>query len=33
VAALGVHLVAAGIPASRLDLDADSALPITTVSA
>ena len=27
------HLVAAGIPASRLDLDADSALPITTVSA
>jgi N6-L-threonylcarbamoyladenine synthase len=33
VAALGAHLVAAGIPASRLDLDADSALPITTVSA
>ena len=33
VAALGAHLVAAGVPASRLDLDADSALPITTVSA
>jgi N6-L-threonylcarbamoyladenine synthase len=33
VAALGSHLVAAGVPASRLDLAADSALPITTVSA
>jgi N6-L-threonylcarbamoyladenine synthase len=32
VAALGTHLVAAGIPASRLDLPANSALPITTVS-
>jgi N6-L-threonylcarbamoyladenine synthase len=32
VAALGSHLVAAGIPASRLDLPADSALPLTTVS-
>jgi N6-L-threonylcarbamoyladenine synthase len=31
VAALGAHLVAAGIPASRLDLGADSALPVTTV--
>jgi N6-L-threonylcarbamoyladenine synthase len=33
VAALGAHLVTAGVAASRLDLDADSALPITTVSA
>jgi N6-L-threonylcarbamoyladenine synthase len=33
VAALGAHLVSAGVPASRLDLDADSALPITTVIA
>jgi N6-L-threonylcarbamoyladenine synthase len=32
VAALGAHLVAAGAPASRLDLGADSALPVTTVS-
>jgi N6-L-threonylcarbamoyladenine synthase len=32
VAALGAHLVAAGRPASRLDLPADSALPVTTVS-
>jgi len=32
VAALGSHLVAAGVPASHLDLPADSALPITTVS-
>jgi N6-L-threonylcarbamoyladenine synthase len=32
VAALGAHLVAAGVPASRLDLPADSALPVTTVS-
>lgn len=32
VAALGVHLVAAGRPPSRLDLPADSALPVTTVS-
>ncbi len=31
VAALGAHLVAAGAPASRLDLPADSALPLTTV--
>jgi N6-L-threonylcarbamoyladenine synthase len=33
VAALGAHLVAAGRPASRLDLPADSALPVTTVLA
>jgi N6-L-threonylcarbamoyladenine synthase len=32
VAALGSHLVAAGARASRLDLPADSALPVTTVS-
>jgi N6-L-threonylcarbamoyladenine synthase len=32
VAALGTHLVAAGVPASRLDLAADSALPVTTVT-
>jgi tRNA N6-adenosine threonylcarbamoyltransferase len=32
VAALGTHLVAAGVPASRLDLAADSALPVTTVA-
>ena len=31
VAALGVHLVAAGVPASHLDIPADSALPVTTV--
>jgi N6-L-threonylcarbamoyladenine synthase len=33
VAALGSHLVAAGTPPSRLDLSADSALPVTTVTA
>jgi N6-L-threonylcarbamoyladenine synthase len=32
VAALGSHLAAAGVAASRLDLPADSALPVTTVS-
>jgi len=32
VAALGSHLVAAGVAPSRLDLPADSALPLTTVS-
>ncbi|MBO4162295.1 MULTISPECIES: tRNA (adenosine(37)-N6)-threonylcarbamoyltransferase complex transferase subunit TsaD [Micromonospora] len=32
VAALGSHLVAAGVRPSRLDLPADSALPLTTVS-
>ncbi|MEV4726145.1 tRNA (adenosine(37)-N6)-threonylcarbamoyltransferase complex transferase subunit TsaD [Micromonospora humida] len=32
VAALGAHLVAAGVRPSRLDLPADSALPLTTVS-
>jgi N6-L-threonylcarbamoyladenine synthase len=32
VAALGAHLVAAGARASRLDLPADSALPVTTVA-
>lgn len=32
VAALGSHLVAAGVTPSRLDLPADSALPLTTVS-
>jgi N6-L-threonylcarbamoyladenine synthase len=32
VAALGVHLVAAGVPASRLDLPVDSSLAVTTVS-
>jgi N6-L-threonylcarbamoyladenine synthase len=32
VAALGAHLVAAGSPPSRLDLGADSGLPVTTVS-
>jgi len=32
VAALGAHLVAAGVPPSRLDLPADSALPVTTVT-
>lgn len=31
VAALGAHLVAAGVPPSRLDLPADPALPVTTV--
>jgi N6-L-threonylcarbamoyladenine synthase len=31
VAALGAHLVAAGVPPSPLDLPADSALPLTTV--
>jgi N6-L-threonylcarbamoyladenine synthase len=31
VAALGSHLVAAGVPASHLDIPADSALPVTTV--
>jgi N6-L-threonylcarbamoyladenine synthase len=32
VAALGAHLVSAGAPPSRLDLPADSALPLTTVT-
>jgi N6-L-threonylcarbamoyladenine synthase len=32
VAALGARLVAAGVAASRLDLPADSALPLTTVT-
>ncbi|MPZ29159.1 MAG: tRNA (adenosine(37)-N6)-threonylcarbamoyltransferase complex transferase subunit TsaD [Micromonosporaceae bacterium] len=32
VAALGSYLVAAGAPPSRLDLPADSALPVTTVT-
>jgi N6-L-threonylcarbamoyladenine synthase len=32
VAALGSHLVAAGVAPSRLDLPADSALPLTTVA-
>jgi len=32
VAALGAHLVAAGVAPSRLDLSADSALPLTTVT-
>ncbi|HEX5541217.1 MAG TPA: tRNA (adenosine(37)-N6)-threonylcarbamoyltransferase complex transferase subunit TsaD [Micromonospora sp.] len=32
VAALGAHLVAAGIPPSPLDLPADSAMPLTVVS-
>jgi N6-L-threonylcarbamoyladenine synthase len=32
VAALGSHLVAAGVAPSRLDLPADSALPVTVVS-
>lgn len=32
VAALGSHLVASGVPPSRLDLPADSALPLTIVS-
>ena len=32
VAALGAHLVAAGASPSRLDLPADSALPVTTVA-
>jgi N6-L-threonylcarbamoyladenine synthase len=32
VAALGAHLVAASVPASRLEVGADSALPVTTVS-
>jgi tRNA N6-adenosine threonylcarbamoyltransferase len=32
VAALGSHLVAAGVPPSTLDIPADSALPVTTVS-
>jgi tRNA N6-adenosine threonylcarbamoyltransferase len=32
VAALGAHLVAAGRPASPLDIGADSALPVTTVA-
>jgi N6-L-threonylcarbamoyladenine synthase len=32
VAALGAHLVAAGVAPSRLDLPADSAMPLTTVS-
>jgi N6-L-threonylcarbamoyladenine synthase len=31
VAALGAHLVAGGVAPSRLDLPADSALPVTTV--
>src|SRR6266545_1876041 len=33
VAALGSHLVAAGVSASRLDLPADSAMPVTAVTA
>jgi N6-L-threonylcarbamoyladenine synthase len=32
VAALGSHLVSAGIPPSRLDLPADSTMPLTVVS-
>jgi N6-L-threonylcarbamoyladenine synthase len=32
VAALGAHLVAAGVPAGGLDLPADSAMPLTMVS-
>jgi N6-L-threonylcarbamoyladenine synthase len=32
VAALGAHLVAAGVAPSRLDLPADSAMPLTVVS-
>ena len=32
VAALGSHLVAAGVTPSRLDLPADSAMPLTTVN-
>jgi N6-L-threonylcarbamoyladenine synthase len=32
VAALGAHLVAAGVAPSRLDLPADSAMPLTTVT-
>jgi N6-L-threonylcarbamoyladenine synthase len=32
VAALGSHLVAAGVAPSRMDLPADSALPLTVVS-
>jgi tRNA N6-adenosine threonylcarbamoyltransferase len=32
VAALGAHLVGAGVAPSRLDLPADSALPLTTVA-
>jgi N6-L-threonylcarbamoyladenine synthase len=32
VAALGAHLVAAGVAPSRLDLPADSAMPLTTVA-
>jgi N6-L-threonylcarbamoyladenine synthase len=31
VAALGSHLVSAGVPAGRLDLPVDSALPVTTI--
>ena len=33
VAALGSHLVASGVPASRLDLPTDSAMPLTLVVA
>ncbi|MFV2099921.1 tRNA (adenosine(37)-N6)-threonylcarbamoyltransferase complex transferase subunit TsaD [Micromonospora sp. LOL_024] len=32
VAALGAHLVASGVAPSRLDLPADSAMPLTTIS-
>jgi N6-L-threonylcarbamoyladenine synthase len=32
VAALGSHLVAAGVAPSTLDIPADSALPVTAVS-
>jgi N6-L-threonylcarbamoyladenine synthase len=32
VAALGAHLVSAGVPPSQLDLPADSAMPVTTVT-
>jgi N6-L-threonylcarbamoyladenine synthase len=33
VAALGAHLVAAGVSPGRLDLPADSAMPVTMVTA
>jgi N6-L-threonylcarbamoyladenine synthase len=32
VAALGAHLVAAGVAPSRLDLPADSAMALTTIT-
>jgi len=31
VAALGAHLLAAGVPASPLELPADSSMPVTEV--